>query len=179
MRGGRTAVSTTRRPAQPKFDGRRRPWRIKATAKPAFYQGLLAELEAEALGADSALARIDEALALARQVEPSCDLAFLHRLRGDILLKRDPADPAPAEEALNRHRDREGTRCAQLRALRRSRSPSSINRPPARSKPTTPRAGAEGFSPTPEMPEIAEAQALLAALRRPRRSRPKPRSGVD
>jgi hypothetical protein len=24
---------------------------------------------------------------------------YLHRLRGDILLKRDPADPAPAEAA--------------------------------------------------------------------------------
>ena len=42
-----------------------------------FYTGLLAELEAETLGAESALARIDEAMALARQVENRCDLAFL------------------------------------------------------------------------------------------------------
>ena len=37
-----------------------------------FYTGLLAELEAETLGAESALARIDEAMALARQVENRC-----------------------------------------------------------------------------------------------------------
>jgi tetratricopeptide (TPR) repeat protein len=64
-----------------------------------FYTGLLAELEAETLGAESALSRIDEALALVHQVNYRCDLPFLHRLRGDILLKRDPNNPAPAEEA--------------------------------------------------------------------------------
>ena len=64
-----------------------------------FYSGLLAELEAETLGADSALARIDEALRLSEQVEHRCSLPFLHRLRGEMLLKRDPTNPAPAEEA--------------------------------------------------------------------------------
>ena len=63
------------------------------------YSGLLAELEAETLGADSALARIDEAFGLSDQVEHRCSLPFLHRLRGEILLKRDPTDPAPAEAA--------------------------------------------------------------------------------
>ena len=64
-----------------------------------FYNGLLAELEAETLGADTALARIDEALRLSDEVEHRCSLPFLHRLRGEMLLKRDSADPAPAEEA--------------------------------------------------------------------------------
>jgi hypothetical protein len=52
-----------------------------ATANAWFYTVLLAELERETLGADSALARIDEALALARHVDNRCDFAFLHRLR--------------------------------------------------------------------------------------------------
>jgi hypothetical protein len=64
-----------------------------------FYNGLLAELEAETLGLESALARIDEAMALARQLETRCNLHFLHLLRGKLLLKRDPSSPAPAEEA--------------------------------------------------------------------------------
>jgi hypothetical protein len=62
------------------------------------YTGLLAGLEAETLGADAALARIDEAFPLSNQVEHRCSLPFLHRLRGDILLKHNPSDPAPAEE---------------------------------------------------------------------------------
>jgi predicted ATPase len=64
-----------------------------------FYSALLAQLEAETLGAERALARIDEALALAQQIEQRCNLVFMHRLRGEILLKRDPADLASAEAA--------------------------------------------------------------------------------
>ena len=60
---------------------------------------LLAELEAETLGLESALARIDEALSLARQVETRSNLPFTHLLRGRLLLERDPSYPAPAEEA--------------------------------------------------------------------------------
>ena len=48
---------------------------------------------------DSALTRIDEALALVRRAERLCDLPFAHLLRGEVLLKRDPADPVTAEEA--------------------------------------------------------------------------------
>ena len=63
-----------------------------------FFHGLLAELEFEALGAESALA-LEEGLAIAQQTGIRCDLAFLHRLRGDILLKRGPPDRAAAGEA--------------------------------------------------------------------------------
>ena len=61
---------------------------------------MLAELEAETRDPDSALARIDEALSIADQ-DRRCDCTdpFLHRLRGEILLKRDPSNPAPAEDA--------------------------------------------------------------------------------
>src|SRR5271165_7380020 len=63
-----------------------------------FSKALLAEREWRAQRVDGALARIDEALALARQGEGRSHLPFVHLLRGEILLKRDPADPAPAKE---------------------------------------------------------------------------------
>ena len=63
------------------------------------YQGLLAELEAEGQGAEAAVARIDAALTLADETGEHWADAFLHRIRGEILLKRDPANTAPAEEA--------------------------------------------------------------------------------
>jgi hypothetical protein len=64
-----------------------------------FYTALLAELEAQTLDADRALARIEEALVLAHQVDDRCDLPFAHILRGELLLKRDPSNSTPAEEA--------------------------------------------------------------------------------
>jgi predicted ATPase len=63
-----------------------------------FFQGLLAEIEAQG-DAEGALARIEEALALAGETAEHWSDAFLHRLRGEILLKRDPANTLPAEEA--------------------------------------------------------------------------------
>ena len=60
---------------------------------------LQAELEFRTNRLDSALACIDEALALAGRTEYRSNLPFAHLLRGEILLGRDPANPAPAEEA--------------------------------------------------------------------------------
>ena len=60
---------------------------------------LLAELEAKTLGAERALARNEEAMALVRQLENRCNLSFPYLLRGELLLKRDPPDPTAAEEA--------------------------------------------------------------------------------
>ena len=51
------------------------------------------------MGAETALKRIDDAMALADQGDNCCYLAFIHRLRGEILLKRDPSNSVPAEEA--------------------------------------------------------------------------------
>jgi hypothetical protein len=45
--------------------------------------------------AAGALNRIDEALALAAETGERWSDAFLHRLRGEILLKRDPANTVP------------------------------------------------------------------------------------
>ena len=126
----------------------------------------LAEAEARAGDLDRALAILDEALATSDRTGHRTFDAELHRVRGEMLLKRDPANPAPAEEALpDRHRRREAARHAQLRTARRAlaRQALSIDRPPRRAHAVLAPA-LDGFAPTPEMPEIAEAQALLAAL---------------
>ena len=86
--------------------------------------------------------------------------------RGEILLKRDPANPAPAEEAFLTAiavAKQQGTRSFELRAaLALAKLYQSTGRPADAHAVLAP--ALEGFAPTPEMPEIAEAQALLAAL---------------
>jgi predicted ATPase len=131
-----------------------------------FDMGLLAELETETLGGERALARIDEAIALTREVETRCNLPFLHLLRGKLLLDRDPSNPAPAEEAFQTALEiakQQGARSWGLRAaLSLAKLYQSTARPAEARGVLAP--ALEGFSPTPEMPEIAEAQALLAHL---------------
>jgi predicted ATPase len=63
------------------------------------FQGLLAELEAGAEDADGAITRIDAALALAGETGERWTDALLHCIRGEILLKRDRVNTAPAEGA--------------------------------------------------------------------------------
>src|SRR5262249_4155896 len=72
---------------------------IKQKQYVPFYQALIAEIEAQD-DADGALTRIDEALAFAHETGEHWSDAFLHRLRGEILLKRDAANKAGAEDAL-------------------------------------------------------------------------------
>jgi predicted ATPase len=131
-----------------------------------FYTGLLAQLEAQTLGAESALARSDEAFRLSNEVEHRCSLPFLHRLRGEILLKRDPADPAPAEEAFRTSitvAKEQGARSPVLLAsLALARLLQSTGRLAEAHAVLTP--ALVGFSPTLEMPEIDAAQSLLGAL---------------
>ena len=92
--------------------------------------------------------------------------AELHRARGEILLKRDPANPAPAEEAFLTAiavAKQQGTRSFELRAaLALAKLYQATARPAEAHAVLTP--ALDGFAPTKEMPEIAEAQALLAAL---------------
>jgi len=131
-----------------------------------FLRALLAEFEAETVGADTALARIDETLALAHRIENHCDLSFPHLVRGEILLKRDPGNPAPAEEAFQTAvaiaREQGARSCGLRAALSLAKLYQSTARPVEAHAVLAP--AVERFSPTPEMPEIAEAQALLAAL---------------
>ena len=126
----------------------------------------LAEAEARAGDPDRAVAILDEALVTCERIGYRAFEAELHRARGEILLKRDPDDPASAEEALLTAiavAKQQGTRSFELRAaLALAKLYQSTGRPAEAHAVLAP--ALEGFAPTPEMPEIAEAQALLTAL---------------
>jgi class 3 adenylate cyclase/tetratricopeptide (TPR) repeat protein len=130
-----------------------------------FFQGLLAEIEAQG-DAEGALTRIDEALALAGVTGERWSDAFLHRLRGEILLKRDSANTAQAEDALFTAIAIAQQQKARSFELRAALSLAKLYRSTAR--PADAHAvlasALKGFSATPEFPEIEQAQALLAAL---------------
>ena len=115
---------------------------------------------------ERALALINEGLAMAREGGQRVWDAFLHRLRGDFLLKRDLANPASAEDAYRTAiatAKEQGARSYELVAsLSLAKLYQSNGRPTDAHAVLEP--ALEGFSPTPEMPEIAEAQALLAAI---------------
>jgi tetratricopeptide (TPR) repeat protein len=65
---------------------------------PSLY-GLLAELEASELGPESSLPSINRGLAIADETGEHFTDPYLHRLRGELLLKRNPFELAPVEEA--------------------------------------------------------------------------------
>jgi class 3 adenylate cyclase/predicted ATPase len=130
------------------------------------FQGRLAELEAEERDFDGALRRTDEALALANEIGEHWTDALLHRIRGAILFKRDPANPAPAEEAflaaIAVARAQKARSFELQAALALAKLYQSTARPADAYAVLAP--ALEGFAPTPEMPEIPEAQALLEQL---------------
>jgi len=131
-----------------------------------FYRGLLAEIETERGGADAALAEIDEALALAGETGEHWFDAGLHRIRGEILLKQNPADPDPAEAAFLAAlavAQQQKARSFELRAaLSLAKLYQSTGHPNDAHGVLGP--ALAGFSPTPEFPAIAEATALFEAL---------------
>jgi predicted ATPase len=132
---------------------------------PWFY-GMIADLEAMTGRVDNALASMEAGLALAKETGDRWADALLHRLRGDILLKRDPAKPALAEEAFQTAiaiARQQGARSFELlAALALARIRQSTGHLADAHAVLAP--ALEGFAPTPEMPEIAEARALLGDL---------------
>jgi predicted ATPase len=130
------------------------------------FHGMLAQLEAATRGPDAALTLIDEGLAIAAETGERFTDAYLHRLRGDILLKRDLADPAPAEDAYRTAiavAKQQGARSYELLAsLSLAKLYGSNGRRTDAHAVLAP--ALTGFSPAPELPEIAEAQALLERL---------------
>ena len=123
----------------------------------------LAEVEARASDDSCAVAILDEALATSEKIGHRAFDAELNRTRGEMLLKRDPASPIPAEEAFRTAiavAKQQGTRSFELRAsLSLAKLYQSTNRAAEAHAVLVP--ALEGFSPT---PEIAEAQALLEHL---------------
>ena len=135
-----------------------------------YFDGLLkialAEAEARAGDFDRTVAILDEALATCERTGYRTFEAELHRARGDILLQRDPSNSAPAEEAFLTAiavAKQQGTRSFELRAaLALAKLYQSTGRPADAHAVLAP--ALDGFATTSEMPEIAEAQALLVAL---------------
>jgi predicted ATPase len=128
--------------------------------------GHLAELEAEGQDAEGALAHLSEALALAQRTGEHWTDALLDRVRGDILLRTSPENPASAGEAYLAAVEiaqKQGARSFGLKAsLALAKLYQSTDRLAEADAVLAP--ALEGFSPTPEMPEIAEAQALMERL---------------
>ena len=126
----------------------------------------LAETEGEAGEIDAALATIDGIVADAARSGQRWFDAESHRTRGDILLKRDPTNTAPAEEAFLTAiaiAQQQKARSFELRAaLSLAKLYHSTGRHVDAHDILAP--ALDGFAPSPEMPEIAEGQALLAAL---------------
>jgi class 3 adenylate cyclase/predicted ATPase len=126
----------------------------------------LSEAEARAGDPGRALAIIDEALATVDRMGYRSFEAELHRARGELLHGRDPANPAPAEEAFQTAitiAKQQSARSFGLRAaLSLAKLHQSTTRPADAYAVLAP--ALEGFSPTPEMPEIAEAHALMERL---------------
>ena len=131
-----------------------------------YLSALLAEAEADTGRSDIALVELDDILTETSSTEQRMFDAELHRIRGEILLKRDPADSAPAEEAFLTAiaiAQQQKARSFELRAaLSLAKLYQTTGRPADAHAVLAP--ALEGFSPTPEFPEIAEAQALLNEL---------------
>ena len=127
---------------------------------------VLAEAEAEAGEIEAALACIDHAVALTERTGQRWNEADTHRVRGEILFKRDPANTAPAEEAFLTAiaiAQQQKARSFELRAaLSLARLYQSTGRAADAHGVLAP--ALAGFSPTPDFPEIGEAQSLLATL---------------
>jgi hypothetical protein len=112
---------------------------------------------------DHALTLVDRALGAPAAKGLRVFVPEAHRVRGEIVLKRHPADPALAEEAFRTAitiAHEHGSRSFGLRAaLSLAKLYQSTARPLDARTILAP--ALDGFSPSPEMPEIAEALALL------------------
>jgi len=129
-------------------------------------EAALAEAEASAGEIDAGLRRLDDALAELEATENRWYEAEMHRIRGEILLKRDPADTAAAEQSLQTAIAIAQSQKARSFELRAALSLAELYRAANRDADAYAvlAPAVEGFPPTRQFPELAEAQALLAAL---------------
>ena len=105
--------------------------------------------------------RINEALMLSTETGEQWTDAFLHRLRGEVLLKCDPTNSVPAEVAVLTAIAVAREQKARSFELRAALSLAKLYQLTDRATEAQAvlSSALEGFSPRPEFPEIAEAQA--------------------
>jgi predicted ATPase len=129
-------------------------------------EAALAEAEARAGKTEAGLRRLHEAFAVLERTEEHFYEAEMHRIRGEILLKRDPADTAAAEQSLQAAIAIAQSQKAQSFELRAALSLAKLYRAAKRDADahTVLAPAVEGFPPTQQFPELTEAQTLLAAL---------------
>jgi ATP/maltotriose-dependent transcriptional regulator MalT len=127
------------------------------------WHGLVAELQSAAGACEDALVSVAKGLESAAQTGGHCMDSYLYRVRGDVFAKSDAAAADVAyREALRVARE-QGARTFELQAgLSLARLYHSTGRVAEARAVLAP--ALEGFLPTPEFPNIAEAQTLLAAL---------------
>ena len=126
----------------------------------------LAEAEAGAGETDAGLRRLHGAFAALERTGERFYEAEMHRIRGAILLQRDPADAAAAERAFQTAiavAQQQKARSFELRAaLSLTKLYRAANRCAEAYAVLMP--AVEGFPPTRQFPQLTEAQALLSAL---------------
>ena len=130
-------------------------------------EAALAIAEASAGEIDAGLRRLDDALAELERTERWYEVE-MHRIRAEILLKRDPANTAAAEQSLQAAIAIAQSQKARSFELRAALSLAKLYRAANRDAdahavlaPTV-----EGFPPTQQFPELTEAQTLLLAMSR-------------
>ncbi|HSV01181.1 MAG TPA: adenylate/guanylate cyclase domain-containing protein [Roseiarcus sp.] len=132
---------------------------------PSFY-GLLAELEAMRPNVEGALAAVDAGLSIAEATGEHYTNPYLYRLRGEFLLMRSPGASVAAEKAFQTAiaiADAQGARSFALSAsCSIAKLYQSTGRPDEAQAILAP--ALQGFSPTSDMPEIAEARTLFGRL---------------
>jgi predicted ATPase len=129
-------------------------------------EAVLAEAEASAGEIDAGLRRLDGALAELERTEVRLYEAEMHRIRAEILLKRDPADTAAAEQSLQAAIAIAQSQKARSFELRAALSLAKLYRAAKRDADAHAvlTSAVEGFPPTRQFPELTEAKTLLSAL---------------
>jgi adenylate cyclase len=129
-------------------------------------EAALAEVEASAGETDAGFRRLDDALAELEVTEARWYEAEMHRIRAEILLKRDPADTAAAEQSLKAAIAIAQSQKARSFELRAALSLAKLHRSTgldADAHALLARA-VGGFPKKEQFPELAEAQTQISAL---------------
>src|SRR5262249_55869618 len=129
----------------------------------SLYGTLVAEVEADAGPVEAGLATLDAQLLEVEQTEERWFVAEMHRVRGELLLKVQPPDVAAAESALLRAIEIARSQHARTFELRAALSLAKLYQTTDRNQAACELlvAALAGFSASPELPEVEEAQRLL------------------
>jgi class 3 adenylate cyclase/predicted ATPase/ABC-type transport system involved in cytochrome c biogenesis ATPase subunit len=128
------------------------------------FEAVLAKAESDAGETDAGFRRVDDAYAELGRTEQRWYEAEIHRICAEILLKRDPADTAAAEQSLQTAITIAQSQKARSFELRVALSLAKLYRSTGRNADAHAvlAPAVEGFPPTQQFPELTEAQTLLS-----------------